>query len=1291
MTLQVQQSGAYLCSVPSYGDPLCQYPTSKDLGAVFVNSSGAKLFPGSGGNQLPIFTFPTLNGGIPTDIPEDFTIPEGYAISVTIPAGAVALLFTPNDSYFSDNSDAGGNYGAYITPPPLPPPPAPPLAQLASPPKIPAPESCSLKANSTVDVDQLILNEQIPVTGVGFSLVYESDRVEGRREDFKLRIPLLTSDTTSIQSVALKVEVAGQTFTQNFSPSANLSFDYTWNGKDSNGQKLTSSSLARLTITTKMSDGATYPNSYSVPMGHFEASGLKLGGWTLSQQHFYDPLKNRLHLGTGGDRPVLATVRDGLLYVPSLDASEVYVFSAAGLHLKTLRGVNGAILLSFNYDASNVLISIVDAFANTTTFNSSSTLVTITSPYNHVTTLTLNADGWLAKVENPSGERHQLTYQSGGLLTNFEKPNGQRTTVSYNTIGHVLKDIGAGGDFLELVRTSNGVSSLTTSKTALNRMSTYATSILSDGVARNVGSASGETTSLIMKTLGSSRSESSTGVIVSSTTTPDVRFGSSATFTSSFSTSIAQTGFQSTSQSTQAVTLSDPADPFSVSNLQTQTTVDGARTFTEVYDSSSRTMTSTSPMGRTMKLTTSEVGLPTQITAANFTPTTFSYDTRGRLLTKQNGARMTSFAYTSRNEILSETDALGRVSEFSYDLSGRRLTEKKPDGRIVGFSYDANGNMTSLVTPSGNLHAFEFNLFDLNSKYLSPDLGPAWSRSTLYTYNLDRQLTEVRRPSGASLLYSYDSAKGLLKTIKSGSNVYTYSYDPAARLTQLNSPDGVVLANSYNGNLLTKVQAIGTAAGEITFGYSNDFDLSSVQVGTNTPVSYFYDADKLLTQVGSQALTRNLTTGLLTTTTLDTNAIDAYTYDAGFGELSSHQGRYQAANRFFEAYSRDALGRIERKAVIEAPAVQQTNYAYYYDPSGRLTSVYVGPVMTWRYTYDANSNRTSAMASGVTTTATYDEQDRLQTYGTKVYGYNLNGDVSSVYDSSNDEVRNYQWDAFGNLKRAMLPHDVTVYYKYDALNRRVTKLNSQQQVIERYVYLDQTKLAAVLDANGATLITYAWGDRSSPEYMTKNGVNYKLMTDSIGSVRQVMNTATGEIVQRISYDPFGQMLSNSNPSFQLIGFAGGLYDKDTGLTQFGARWYDAEVGRWLSKDPILFAGGDTNLYGYTFNDPINRIDPTGHNSWIFGENFSDMIRQINTLISDSTGMQTNMSSRKRDQNTCSVASANDGTAARDAQIQNRINTNAAQIKNLMALPLTNPYEFFFQRNFVNDGAGRPYY
>jgi RHS repeat-associated protein len=63
--------------------------------------------------------------------------------------------------------------------------------------------------------------------------------------------------------------------------------------------------------------------------------------------------------------------------------------------------------------------------------------------------------------------------------------------------------------------------------------------------------------------------------------------------------------------------------------------------------------------------------------------------------------------------------------------------------------------------------------------------------------------------------------------------------------------------------------------------------------------------------------------------------------------------------------------------------------------------------------------------------------------------------------------------------------------------------------------------------------------------------------------------------------------------FQPFGFAGGLWDADTGLLHFGAREYDPETGRWLSKDPLLFGGGDTNLYAYVLNDPLNLIDPTG--------------------------------------------------------------------------------------------------
>jgi RHS repeat-associated protein len=111
--------------------------------------------------------------------------------------------------------------------------------------------------------------------------------------------------------------------------------------------------------------------------------------------------------------------------------------------------------------------------------------------------------------------------------------------------------------------------------------------------------------------------------------------------------------------------------------------------------------------------------------------------------------------------------------------------------------------------------------------------------------------------------------------------------------------------------------------------------------------------------------------------------------------------------------------------------------------------------------------------------------------------------------------------------------------------------------------------------------------------MIRGGVTYRILTDHLGSPRLIINTMTGQIVQRIDYDEFGNVLTDTNPGFQPFGFAGGIYDNHTKLTRFGARDYDAETGRWTTKDPTLFAGGDSNLYGYVLHDPVNLTDPNG--------------------------------------------------------------------------------------------------
>ncbi|MCC5859919.1 MAG: RHS repeat-associated core domain-containing protein [Ectothiorhodospiraceae bacterium] len=94
--------------------------------------------------------------------------------------------------------------------------------------------------------------------------------------------------------------------------------------------------------------------------------------------------------------------------------------------------------------------------------------------------------------------------------------------------------------------------------------------------------------------------------------------------------------------------------------------------------------------------------------------------------------------------------------------------------------------------------------------------------------------------------------------------------------------------------------------------------------------------------------------------------------------------------------------------------------------------------------------------------------------------------------------------------------------------------------------------------------------------------------------------AQGTVVRAIDYDAYGNIIRDSNPDFTIpFGFAGGLHDPDTGLIRFGYRDYDPDTGRWTARDPIGFAGGDTNLYGYVLRNPVTLVDMTGlAPSWV---------------------------------------------------------------------------------------------
>jgi len=141
------------------------------------------------------------------------------------------------------------------------------------------------------------------------------------------------------------------------------------------------------------------------------------------------------------------------------------------------------------------------------------------------------------------------------------------------------------------------------------------------------------------------------------------------------------------------------------------------------------------------------------------------------------------------------------------------------------------------------------------------------------------------------------------------------------------------------------------------------------------------------------------------------------------------------------------------------------------------------------------------------------------------------------------------------------------------------------------------QLLAVLDASDAVVARFEYAGGRMPVAMVQGGAVYYLAQDQVGSLRAVY-TALGAVVRTVEYDAWGVILDEDiAQGYEGLkvpfGFAGGLHDRDTGLVLFGLRNYDPETGRWTSRDPIGLAGGDTDLYAYCANDPVNAVDPSG--------------------------------------------------------------------------------------------------
>lgn len=928
------------------------------------------------------------------------------------------------------------------------------------------------------------------------------------------------------------------------------------------------------------------PGTPATSVPDFEQVEFGDDGWV----YLFGRLSYRLRLG----------LVDGVMRMAADDGSEIYEFTASGRHTRTLDALTGATRYTFSYDPSGRLTAIVDGDGLVTELERDATgaPARIVAPFGQTTALTHDGNGWLETIVAPGHRTTTLTTTASGLLTDFVDANGNAYSFTYDEAGRLIHDAGPADGSETLARTNLPDGGWETTLTsAMGRVRRYRTEILPATGAQKLTVTAADGTSSVTTSFPNRSSETVTadGMRTTVTMIPDPRFGLDAPVPQTVTvTSPAPFPARRVMTTTRSRTLTWP-NPNDLSTLvQTDETKVNNRLWRTVFTGATRTIRTTSPAGRVTTSTLDAQGRVTRTQVGTLTPIDFTYDAQGRLTTTTQGPRVSTIAYDGSGRPSVLTDALTRTVQFDYDAADRVSTQTLPDTRTIGFGYDENSNVTSLTPPGRPAHTFTYTPIDLASSYTPPAV--AGTGPTGYLFNADRQPTEVQRPDGQTTSFAYGPTNGRLNNVTFSRGTLSYGYDSAGRISSLSDPGGVTLTYFYDGALPLHELWSGTVNGTVSRSFDNDFGVASESVNFAFGVGFTYDADRLLTGAGALTIARHPQNGLITSTTLGTTT-DTYNYNE-FGE-PSRQTAVAAGTQVFDVQiTRDDLGRITRR--IEVVDGNTRVFHYGYDLAGRLQivtrdSIGGPPVTVVAYTYDANGNRLTAEGEahggGLPITATYDDQDRLLSYGGATYTYTPNGELAAKTVAG--QTTSYVYDTLGNLIQVTKPNGGVIAYTVDGRGRRVAKSVNGVRV-KGWLYADQLRPVAELDGFGNVVSRFVYGAKVNvPEYMIHGGVTYRIFTDHLGSPRVVVNSTTGQVVQRTDFHSFGEIIQDSNPTLQPFGFAGGLYDPDTGLLRFGARDYDPQAARWTATDPIGFEAGDTNLLAYVGGDPINNLDPSG--------------------------------------------------------------------------------------------------
>lgn len=608
-----------------------------------------------------------------------------------------------------------------------------------------------------------------------------------------------------------------------------------------------------------------------------------------------------------------------------------------------------------------------------------------------------------------------------------------------------------------------------------------------------------------------------------------------------------------------------------------------------------------------------------------------TYDLFGNVLTTKSGDETSSYIYDKAGRTLLANEK-GDCTRTIYDDLGRTVQEigsedydSSKDGLPTENTYsDTNAGHTYKYAANGTLTS-ETNRLGKTTKYFYNDIGSKVREEfDIYKfYYLNHgELYQVKVANVTTVTYSYDKDFHLLSESYANDDVIRYTYND----------NGDVTAQYHNSNAKPYVTYTYNDDGELTEKVNADTKLKYVY-GENDKVEVYKTSDNTLVQSYTETKTEadeendiesktDVTESHFGTSYSSvvkdksieyTNASNTVLYSyttTGTDDsekINASSVKYNGSTSLSSSYSYDDNGNVLTKSYGENTSITNT-----YDSKDRITSTtYAGKTTNYTYdsngqllsanddtyAYDSRGNITSKTESGTTTTFTY------STGGWKDQLVSVNG-VDLTYDDNGNVLtygnKEYTWNSGRNLE-SIVDGDKKYSYTYDETGIRTSK------TVNGVTTYFNTKDGVILSQTDGTNTWYFQYDTNgSPLGFVLNGTQYFYITNQMGDVLAITDT-NGDIVADYEYDAWGKVLTadtniaKQNP----LRYRGYYYDNETDYYYLQSRYYDSNIGRFISADVLELSQitkdspAGTNLYSYCNNCPVGNTDSDGHLALVY--------------------------------------------------------------------------------------------